>query len=144
MLEAGSTITMEAWGDRFKPNQDWNHAWGAAPANIIPRYLVGVRPLEAGFSKVLIQPQPGSLAEFKARVPSIRGVFEAHYQSDASSYRLDLQIPGNVVAVLRLPCLTSETRIYQNEQEMVVKPSGAFYELPGVLSGRYRFRVVSI
>ena len=22
-----------------KPNQDWNHAWGAAPANLLPRFL---------------------------------------------------------------------------------------------------------
>ena len=40
MIRAGSTITMEAWDDKYKPNQDWNHAWGAVPANIIPRYLV--------------------------------------------------------------------------------------------------------
>src|SRR5439155_19763851 len=45
MLAVGSTITTEAWDEKFKPNLDWNHAWGAAPANIIPRYVLGVRPL---------------------------------------------------------------------------------------------------
>lgn len=39
MLEQGSTITMEAWSLEAKPNQDWNHAWGAAPANLLPRFL---------------------------------------------------------------------------------------------------------
>ncbi|NLE38892.1 MAG: alpha-L-rhamnosidase, partial [Pirellulaceae bacterium] len=58
MLRVGSTMTLEAWDDRFKPNQDWNHPWGAAPANIVARYVLGVRPLEPGFRKVLIRPQP--------------------------------------------------------------------------------------
>jgi alpha-L-rhamnosidase len=41
MIRVGSTITMEAWDMKYKPNSDWNHAWGAAPANIIPRHLWG-------------------------------------------------------------------------------------------------------
>ncbi|MDO5567206.1 MAG: family 78 glycoside hydrolase catalytic domain, partial [Planctomycetia bacterium] len=28
MLRLGSTISLEAWDDCYKPNQDWNHAWG--------------------------------------------------------------------------------------------------------------------
>ena len=35
MINLGSTITMEAWDAKFKPNLDWNHAWGAVPANMI-------------------------------------------------------------------------------------------------------------
>jgi len=26
MLDKGATITMEAWDDTLKPNQDWTHA----------------------------------------------------------------------------------------------------------------------
>ena len=59
MMKAGSTITLEAWDIMYKPNLDWNHAWGAVPVNIIPRYVMGVRPLEAGFGKTLIRPQVG-------------------------------------------------------------------------------------
>lgn len=39
MLNQGSTITLEAWNSSDKPNLDWNHAWGAVPANIIPRFV---------------------------------------------------------------------------------------------------------
>ncbi len=39
MLRQGATMTMEAWSLKAKPNQDWNHAWGAAPANLLPRFL---------------------------------------------------------------------------------------------------------
>jgi hypothetical protein len=46
IYEVGATITLEAWDDRFKPNQDWNHAWSAAPANLIPGRLMGITPAE--------------------------------------------------------------------------------------------------
>ena len=39
MVDQGATMTMEAWSIAVKPNQDWNHAWGAAPLNIIARYF---------------------------------------------------------------------------------------------------------
>lgn len=73
MLEKGATITMEAWDDSLKPNQDWNHPWGAAPGNIIVRYICGIRPLEPGFRKFLVEPQPGSLTYFKVKTPTPHG-----------------------------------------------------------------------
>src|SRR3546814_19626828 len=62
MIRAGSTITMEAWDNKYKPNQDWNHARGAVPANIITRKLMGVEPLEPGWVVFRVRPQIGSLA----------------------------------------------------------------------------------
>jgi alpha-L-rhamnosidase len=73
MIRSGSTITTEAWDTKFKPNQDWNHAWGAAPANIIPRYVLGVRPAAAGFAQAVIAPQVGRLNRVKGVVPTVRG-----------------------------------------------------------------------
>ena len=61
MIRVGSTISLEAWDNKYKPNQDWNHAWGAAPANIIPRRLMGVEPLTPGFGTARIKPQLASL-----------------------------------------------------------------------------------
>lgn len=39
MIGQGATMTMEAWSLEAKPNQDWNHAWGTAPLNIIARFF---------------------------------------------------------------------------------------------------------
>jgi hypothetical protein len=44
MIAAGATMTMEAWDVSLKSNLDWNHAWGAAPANIVGRDVLGVTP----------------------------------------------------------------------------------------------------
>lgn len=43
MIRAGSTVLMEAWDNKFKPSQDWNHAWGAVSGK-----LMGVEPVELG------------------------------------------------------------------------------------------------
>ncbi len=42
MLDRDATITWEAWNESAKPNLDWNHAWGAAPANLLPRYVLAL------------------------------------------------------------------------------------------------------
>ncbi|MBW8015881.1 MAG: Bacterial alpha-L-rhamnosidase [Planctomycetes bacterium] len=111
MLRVGSTITLEAWDDKFKPNQDWNHAWGAVPGNIIPRYLLGVRPLEAGFGKILIQPQPASLKKATATIPTIRGTVGVSFENKPQgAFTLKVDVPVNVVARVGLPVGDKQTK----------------------------------
>ncbi|MCW3052237.1 MAG: hypothetical protein JWN14_1407, partial [Chthonomonadales bacterium] len=103
MLDVGSTITLEAWDTRFKPNQDWNHAWGAAPANIIPRLLMGVEPLEPGFRRMRIRPQPGGLAEASLRLPTVRGAVQVSFKMAARKAHLQIVLPANTTAQVWVP-----------------------------------------
>lgn len=73
MIEVGAGMTMEAWDSKFKPNLDWNHAWGAAPANIIAFRLMGLRPSKPGFKEILIDPQPGDLQSATYVLPTPLG-----------------------------------------------------------------------
>ena len=72
MMAQGSTVTMEAWSLGVKPNQDWNHAWGTAPLNIISRYVLGVRPTRPGFQTYEVRSASGSLI-VSGMVPTVRG-----------------------------------------------------------------------
>lgn len=92
MIRVGSTITLEAWDDSFKPNQDWNHLWGAAPGNIIPFRLMGVEPLEPGFARVRIHPQPGSLRRADLTVPTCRGPIRVRIRDG----RVRVRVPRGV------------------------------------------------
>ena len=103
MIRVGSTITLEAWDNRFKGNQDWNHAWGAVPGNIIPRYLLGVRPLDPGFKRALIQPQPGSLKSASGTVPTIRGPVTVSFKNEPTVFELTVEIPVNMTARVGVP-----------------------------------------
>lgn len=97
MIKTGSTITMEAWDMKYKPNSDWNHAWGAVPANIIPRWLWGIRPLTPGFGLVTVNPQMGNLENSSIVVPTIRGKIEGKYEMvDNKHKKYFVKLPANM------------------------------------------------
>jgi hypothetical protein len=104
MLNIGSTLTTEAWDFVYKPNMDWNHAWGAAAGNLIPRFVLGLRPLSAGFGHVIIQPQLGTSLSFaEGTVPTIRGPVVLHVDNPSDGFQVLANIPGNMTADVMLP-----------------------------------------
>lgn len=109
MIKVGSTITMEAWDMKYKPNSDWNHAWGAAPANIIPRRLWGIRPKTPGFQIASIRPQMGDLKFSFVKTPTIHGPITGEYHwinNRLKTYAIE--IPENIVGEFYLNCETDE------------------------------------
>jgi len=102
MIESGSTMTLEAWDAEFKKNLTWNHAWGAVPANILTRYVLGVRPLAPGYTKLLIAPQPGALAWVRGKVPTPVGPVTLKLEN-AATFRLEVGLPANARATVILP-----------------------------------------
>lgn len=108
MIHLGSTLTTEAWNFDDKPNMDWNHAWGAAPGNLISRFVLGLRPLTAGFGQIVIQPQlGGTLTYAQGVVPTIRGPVGISASNARGSFNLLLNVPGNVTATVMLPAAGS-------------------------------------
>jgi PKD repeat protein len=104
MINIGSTLTDEAWSLLDKSNEDWNHAWGSAPGNLIPRYVLGVRPLAAGYGQILIQPQLGAtLSYVQGTVPTIRGPVSVQVTNAPGNYQMSVTVPGNVTATVMLP-----------------------------------------
>jgi hypothetical protein len=99
MIESGSTISLEAWDMKYKPNSDWNHAWGAAPANIIPRYLWGIQPKTAGSDIVKISPRLGDLRYSTIKTPVIHGQIKGEYRLVNDKLKtFSFEIPANMTA----------------------------------------------
>lgn len=109
---------MEAWDMKYKPNSDWNHAWGAAPANIIPRWLWGIRPVRPGFSHAVIKPQPGSLKYCKIKVPTIRGFIEAEYKTKINRREYIIQVPSNMSCDFYIPSQYGNMTVIHNDIEI--------------------------
>ena len=105
--ETGTTITLEAWDQKYKPNQDWNHAWGAAPANLIPRKVLGVEPVEPGFSKAIIWPRCASKSSTitwaRGKVPTAKGPIGVDWKASAEGCRLSVELPVGTTAEIHLP-----------------------------------------
>lgn len=104
MIHMGSTLTTEAWNFADKKNMDWNHAWGAAPANLIARFVLGVRPITPGYGQILIQPELGSVLSYaEGTVPTIRGPVFIKATNEPRLFKVVVNIPGNVTATVVVP-----------------------------------------
>jgi alpha-L-rhamnosidase len=141
MIREGSTISMEAWGNQFKSNQDWNHAWGAVPANIIPRRLMGVTPLEPGFGRIQIKPRVGSLRSGSLKTPTIRGpVYVAFNQKPGKSFSLTVRIPANTTADVYVPIRGGNDIVNIDGKRVKGKVDGKFIRVAEVGSGEHRIQ----
>lgn len=141
MIRVGSTITLEAWDLRYKNNLDWNHAWGAAPANIIARYVLGVRPLTPGFREILIQPQPGSLTRASGTVPTPHGsVAVAFERQSASACELRVVIPPGSRASVGLKQQDRSTTILVDGRTVEARPEGGYVFLDALGEGPHVLR----
>lgn len=144
MIEGvGTTITLEAWDTKYKPNQDWNHAWGAAPANLLPRKLMGIEPLAPGWAKLQICPRLGKLQWAEARTPTPRGPVFA--RADAGPvYQLTVEIPADTTATVSLPARSADAvtesgkPIVQGSGVTLLRLAEGRAEL-SVAPGRYHF-----
>ena len=142
MIRVGSTISLEAWDNKYKPNQDWNHAWGAAPANIIPRKLMGIEPLEPGFRKIRVKPQSSSLEHAEIKCPTIRGdVLMSFQNKPQQSFTMNLILPANTTADVYLPFWSKSQKVTMNGNAVKYRQEGSFIILEGVGSGNSVFEV---
>jgi alpha-L-rhamnosidase len=133
----GSTISLEAWADRFKPNQDWNHAWGASPAAQIPRGLMGVRPARPGWAAATIRPQPGTLARAKLTIPTPQGPLTVSFrQKQGAFFRLEVDLPGEMTATVTLPPIGPGGGTLQSDTAGQVEQSGPGGHVLAGVTGR--------
>ncbi|MGQ1947740.1 alpha-L-rhamnosidase-related protein [Geofilum sp. OHC36d9] len=115
MIKIGSTMALEAWDMKYKPNSDWNHAWGTAPLNVITRHLWGVTPQTPGFAEVQIKPQLDGLEFSDIKVPTIKGVIEAKYKVGKDGHPVyEIKLPQGMNGEFIL--LNSKNKILLNNR----------------------------
>jgi alpha-L-rhamnosidase len=75
MLDAGATSCWETFPgfEKGRLTRSHCHGWSAAPAYFFGAHVLGVRPLEPGFSRTLVAPSLGDLEWAKGSVPTPRG-----------------------------------------------------------------------
>jgi alpha-L-rhamnosidase len=108
MIRMGATMTTEAWDFKYKGNIGWSHAWSASPAHIIPRKLIGIKPVEPGFKKIRIKPQLGDLTAASLKLPTIRGNVFVDIEVQEGQLFLKAKIPANTSASIFLPTTTRD------------------------------------
>ena len=134
MVESGTTITWEAWDQRYKPNQDWNHAWGAAPANLFPAYLLGARVLTPGWSRATLRPYPGRLAAAEGKIPTPRGPILVSWKND-TAFRFTFNLPAGVSARVELPASATSRGVFRGAESVPATRDGDRWLVTAELTG---------
>ena len=134
MVESGTTISWEAWDQKYKPNQDWNHAWGAAPANLLPRFVIGAQPLAPGWTRALIRPCPGDLKFAEGKIPTPRGPVLVSWKNDGD-FTLSLTLPKGMAAHLELPAREKSQGVFIGGKALAAQRNGARWILEEDVSG---------
>lgn len=131
MVNSGTTITWEAWDLKYKPNQDWNHAWGAAPGNLLPRYVLGAEPLLPGWKTARISPKIGNLTSAKGKIPTQMGSILVEWKNE-KTFKIKLHIPDGMDAQVDLPKVGTSSRVLLNGNpvQASVKGDRLFVEQP--------------
>lgn len=143
MIRTGSTLTLEAWDKLYKPNLDWNHAWGSAPANIIVRKMMGVEPLMPGFSIISIKPQLGNLSYAKLHTTTLKGEVSVTYQKIEKEGHWEISVPGASTANIYLPFHAGENELVMDRKRMLVNQVNGWWIIKGVESGSHQIIVSS-
>lgn len=140
MVESGTTISWEAWDQKYKPNQDWNHAWGAAPANLLPRFVLGVEALEAGWKRALIRPFPGALTYARGKIPTPRGPILVDWENSAT-FKISITLPDGVSAKVDLPADGKSAGVYIDGNRVDAKRTGSRWIVADAITGTVTIEV---
>lgn len=137
MIRVGSTISMEAWDKLYKPNLDLNHAWGAAPANLIVRKLMGVEPLSAGGDTIQIKPQFGNLQFAKLKTTILSGALTIAYNKSNLSEIMEIHLPGNTVTTVYMPFNPSKPHLQIDGKDSKIEPINGYFMIKNIGAGNH-------
>jgi len=115
MVDSGTTITWEAWDQKYKPNQDWNHAWGAAPANLLPRFVLGMQALSPGWERAIIEPHPGGLTYAEGKIPTPRGSVSVAWKRN-TTFSMRIVLPAGMTAKVSIPAVEDSQGVWVNSK----------------------------
>lgn len=134
MVESGATISWEAWDLKYKPNQDWNHAWGAAPANLLPRFVLGVQAVKPGWTEALVKPHPGALAFARGKVPTPKGPVTVDWKA-GPGFSMSVGLPRGMSARVEVPAGAGGSGVYVDGSRVAARRFGDWWVLEKAVAG---------
>jgi hypothetical protein len=102
MLNRGLTTTEEVW-NADPGRESLCHAWSAHPIIHLTDLLLGVRQTAAGWKELVFSPSSLGPDSVVGRVATPRGPVEVSRRREGSLVSVELALPGDVAAEVRLP-----------------------------------------
>jgi alpha-L-rhamnosidase len=123
-VSMGATTIWERW-DSMLPDgsinpgemTSFNHYALGAVADWIYQVVLGIRPAEPGYRRILIQPTPGPGIDWaKGAYDSASGRIEVSWSGTAEAFSLDVTIPAGIEAEIVLPGGERSTHLGTGQQ----------------------------
>lgn len=98
MLKEGATTCWETFPGFHEKylTRSHCHGWSAAPGYFLGAYILGIRPLKAGFEKVLIDPVPCDLKWARGSVPTPKGRIDIWWENHDGILRVKIHGPKEI------------------------------------------------
>ena len=89
------TTLFEGWeiGSSKYGGGTTNHAWSGGAITVIGAELCGIKPIEPGYKKFEVRPQPAGLSEITLAFPTVRGEVSYSHKVDGEDIKLTVKVP---------------------------------------------------
>ncbi len=151
-MAAGGTFTWETWSPSDLIGDSMSHGWGSSALVAMQETLLGVALVEPGADgtvRLSVAPPSAGLARASGSVPTIAGPVVVSWgrRGAGPGLHLDLDVPANASAVVRLPATTASNvreggGAAASAPGVQVTSVGGGVAVLGVGSGSYRFTSV--
>ncbi|HPE68952.1 MAG TPA: family 78 glycoside hydrolase catalytic domain [Thermotogota bacterium] len=142
MVNQGATTLWERWEKLtgFSMNSH-NHIMLGSVDGWLYKYVAGMRPLEAGWAKILFQvPSLEDIRFASASVKTPRGKASVSWKRRKGELEAVIRVPVSAKAQVRLP-LPEGAKVWEGGREVFSRTSTAGIFETETASGLYRFRV---
>ncbi|MDR3709187.1 MAG: family 78 glycoside hydrolase catalytic domain [Capsulimonadaceae bacterium] len=103
-IEAGATTFWEQYHPHAaRLTRSHCHGWSAAPTFFLSQHVLGVQPLEPGYGKIKIAPQPADLRWAHGRVPTPHGVVTIYWKRGEKLFDIQFDTPEGIMTAVQLP-----------------------------------------
>jgi len=116
VMDPDNSTLWEVWGnstDGFSGGTT-NHGWSGGGLTILSQYVCGISPIEPGYTRFQVAPQPGSLSFASAVVESVKGIIKIKFNNQPDMFDLFVTVPEQTLAEVQLPKKRKYTKIYHD------------------------------
>lgn len=90
------------------------HGWSTGPTSALSGYVLGVRPLTAGYASWIVAPQPGDLRWAEGQVPTPHGPIAVRWQRTDGRFELWVTAPLGTSGTVQLPVPGGDATVWVN------------------------------
>jgi len=105
MVESPLTTLWEGWGIGAEGygGGSYNHGWSGGPLTLMAEYVCGIQPVESGFSRFQVMPQPGYLDHAATSFETVNGTVKTSFLKSAQAMTIKVTVPAGTNANVGVP-----------------------------------------